>query len=242
MTDKEKSGQNPDDNNPNPDDQNPAVKPGEENPVVTAVDDQDPDKSGEGNKDDDEDESKKTFSYDYVKKLREEAKSNRIKADNLSKEKKGLEEKVTQFEREKMTEDEKLKADLSKYEKELVPQKDKQIRSLQVQVQASKLGIVDPEAAEKLIDWDSIDATDSKAVEDALNTLVESKPWLKKTPEGKTPKVTTSTSTANPASSSTATKTFSRADLQKMTPEEINEAYEKGGLREAVAEGRVKSE
>lgn len=241
MSDNITPGQNPGETPPNPAEDpansgtNPQIPPGEndqkpgENPGEVAPGD--------------EGEENKTFSYAYVKTLREEAKTNRIKADNATKDAKTLKDKVDAFERDKLTEDEKLKADLNKYANELVPQKDKQIRSLQVQVQASKLGIVDPEAAEKLIDWNAIDATDSTAVEQALSDLITSKPWLKKTEtDGKPPKVTSSTSPANPSSSNNATKKFTRADLQKMTPDEINKLYSEGGLKEALEEGRVTQE
>lgn len=58
-------------------------------------------------------------------------------------------------------------------------------RTLRVQVAASKLGILDPDAAAKLIDWETVnDPTDRKQVEKALKALVSEKPWLSGTSEG----------------------------------------------------------
>lgn len=55
----------------------------------------------------------------------------------------------------------------------------KQNRELRVQLAASKLGIVDPEAASLLLDWDSVENPDDpKAVERALKGLVKDREWL----------------------------------------------------------------
>lgn len=52
-------------------------------------------------------------------------------------------------------------------------------RSMGVQVAAGRLGIVDPEAADKLLDWDKIDnPADEQQIEQALQQLVKDKPYL----------------------------------------------------------------
>lgn len=58
-------------------------------------------------------------------------------------------------------------------------------RTLRVQVAASKLGILDPDAASRLIDWDTVDdPSDQKQVVRALKALVSEKPWLAGTSSG----------------------------------------------------------
>lgn len=62
---------------------------------------------------------------------------------------------------------------------------DKRVRTLQVQVLAGKVGIVDPEAASALLDWTTIkDVDDSAEVEKALRALVKAKPYLAGTVAG----------------------------------------------------------
>lgn len=63
--------------------------------------------------------------------------------------------------------------------KESVATLEAQTRDLTVQVLASKKGIVDPQAASKLLDWSKIeDPSDESAVEEALADLVKEKPYL----------------------------------------------------------------
>lgn len=63
--------------------------------------------------------------------------------------------------------------------KQTVTSKDTEIRDLRVQVLAQKVGIVDPEAASRLLDWDSIKRPeDGTEVEKALRKLLEDKPYL----------------------------------------------------------------
>lgn len=53
------------------------------------------------------------------------------------------------------------------------------VRNLQVQVLASKVGIVDPEAAATLLDWSKIEDPEvTSQVEKALRDLVKDKPYL----------------------------------------------------------------
>jgi hypothetical protein len=56
---------------------------------------------------------------------------------------------------------------------------EKRVRDLQVQVLATKVGIVDPSAASALLDWSKIeDPDDDKQVEKALRELVKEKTYL----------------------------------------------------------------
>jgi len=42
------------------------------------------------------------------------------------------------------------------------------------------VGIIDPEAAAALLDWDSVDdPSDQKSLEKALKQLAEARPWLR---------------------------------------------------------------
>ena len=92
------------------------------------------------------------------------------------------------------------------------------INRYEVQLQASKLGIVDPEAAVKLLDWESLEYADDgspKGLEAALKKLLASKPYLaggQQAPAG---------STTNGASNRSAGQ-MTLADVRKMTPAQIN--------------------
>lgn len=84
-------------------------------------------------------------------------------------------------------------------------------RLLEVQVTAQKLGIVDPEAAAALLPID----TPSDQIEAKLTEMLAARPWLKGQPAAPT----ISTPAGNPPKTTT---TLTMADVQKMTPAEIN--------------------
>ena len=124
----------------------------------------------------------------WIRELRQE--NARRRTENTT-----LTQKVTDLEREKMSEADRLKADFEAATKTTIPDLQKQVRTLTVQLTAQGMGIVDPEAATTFLDWTAIDQGTS--VEDALNQLVEKRPWLKGAVTT-TPAASTS-SPANPA-------------------------------------------
>jgi len=55
------------------------------------------------------------------------------------------------------------------------------INRYEVQIAASRLGIVDPDAAAKLLDWDTLEYAEDgspRGVEKALQALIKARPWL----------------------------------------------------------------
>lgn len=77
-----------------------------------------------------------------------------------------------------MSEQEKLTEQTTTLRTEL-DQARAEARDLRVQVAASKLGILDPDAAAKLLDWDTVeDPSDPKQVVRALKTLIQERPYL----------------------------------------------------------------
>jgi hypothetical protein len=115
-------------------------------------------------------------SADELKRTRAEAKNYRLKLRELEKK---LEERET--------------GDMSELQRAQKSAEDAQTRvstletenrGLRVQVAASKAGIVDPEAAAVLLDWDDIAAGDAKALDKALRELVKERPWLAGTARG----------------------------------------------------------
>lgn len=96
------------------------------------------------------------------------------------------------------------------------------INRYEVQLAASKLGIIDPEAAVKLLDWDSLDYADDgspKNLEAALKALLKARPWL----AGATPGATGNPT--NPARNGGAGAPLTKDDIARMSPEEINRRW-----------------
>ena len=122
-------------------------------------------------------EEQEHFDADYVRKLRAEAAEYRKRLREL-------ESKVKADEEAKLTEQEKLQRRLAELErKEAEYQQALQARTLEyeVKLQASRLGIVDPEAAFRLLDLAQIEFDDDGKpanLEKILKELVGKKPYL----------------------------------------------------------------
>lgn len=117
------------------------------------------------------------FDAEYVRKLRAEAAENRKKLREI-------EAKVKAEEEAKMTEHERLQKRLTELEyKEAEYLQSLQARTLEYEVKlsAAKLGIIDPEAAYKLLDLKQIEFDeDGKPtnVEKVIRELITKKPYL----------------------------------------------------------------
>jgi len=117
------------------------------------------------------------FDTEYVKKLRSEAAEYRKKLRDL-------EAKVKADQDAKLSEAERLQNRLAELEREqAMYQQERQERTVRYEVMlaASKLGIVDPEAAYRLLDVAELEFEDDgrpKNVEQALRALIKAKPYL----------------------------------------------------------------
>lgn len=108
---------------------------------------------------------------------REVQEANR-EAQNLRERLRKTEEERDSLKQSQMSDQEKVSQE-NQTLKDTVSTKDTEIRDLRVQVLAQKVGIVDPEAASRLLDWDSIKKPeDADEVEKALRKLLEDKPYL----------------------------------------------------------------
>lgn len=179
----------------------------------------------------------KVFDEAYVKGLRTENANWRIKS-------KELQDKVDALEREKLSEVDALKLDVTKYKDDIVPTLTRDVQTLRVQVEAAKLGIVDPEAASLLLDWKSIN--DGTPISDALLNLVEARPWLKQAagqppvPPAPTPPVTPPKppTQSNPAvPPAPGARTYTKGELERMSQAEMAPILPDVLL--AMKEGRV---
>ncbi len=177
----------------------------------------------------------RVFDENYVKGLRTEAANYRTKAGEWQ-------QKAETLEREKMSDTQKLTTDLEKYKTDTVPTLTSENRALRVQVAAHKLGIVDPDAASRLLDWSKIEAGSS--VEDVLSELATARPWLKpapatttvppvQTPQTPAPQIT---SPANPPVDAT-TPSFTGSQLRAMSQAEMSANFD--AVQQAMAAGRV---
>lgn len=93
-------------------------------------------------------------------------------------ERNNLKEKVEKLEKDKLSDTEKVAKERDEL-KESTSELMQKNRDLRVQVLSGKAGIVDPEAASALLNWDGIkDPDDDKEIESALKALVKEKPYL----------------------------------------------------------------
>lgn len=112
-----------------------------------------------------------------LKKANSEAASHRHKANELDKLK-------AEAEAANLSETEKLQkklAELQKAHDTVTRQSQERIISYEVRLQAAQMGIVDPDAAAKLLDWSGIEYDDSGTptnVSDLLKALIKAKPYL----------------------------------------------------------------
>lgn len=122
-------------------------------------------------------EEQERFDAEYVRKLRSEAAEYRKKLRTL-------EEKVKAEEEAKLSEQERLQKRLAELERQRDDwERERQERSLrhEVELTAARLGIIDAEAAYRLIDLSEIEFSEdgkAKNVEAKLKELIQRKPYL----------------------------------------------------------------
>ncbi len=153
------------------------------------------------------------FDIEYVRKLRAEAAEYRKKLREL-------EGKLKADEEAKLSQTDKLQkqlADKEREKSELERRYQESTLRYEVMLAASKLGIVDPEAAWRLLDAAEIEYDDQgqpQQVEKMLQTLISKKPYLVASGG--------SSGATNPARASQLT----REQIEKMSPAEINRRWD----------------
>lgn len=121
-----------------------------------------------------------TFTRDYVEQLRRESAANRRKAAEL-------ESKVKEHETAQLSEAEKKDreiADLKAERDGLATERKTLLVRSEIERQARKLGVVDEDAAYRLLDLDALELDEDgkpKNVEALLKKLLEARPYLKGT-------------------------------------------------------------
>lgn len=160
-----------------------------------------------------------------VRKLRAEAAEYRRKLREL-------EETERKRKEAEMSELEKVRAHLADYERREADWQrtlqDMRVRH-EVQAHAAKLGIVDPEAAYRLLDLATLEFDDDgapKGVDKVLQALLRDKPYL----HGQVPVGPT-----NPANPARTAQTFTRSQLRDVAFFEQN----KDAIMQAAREGRI---
>jgi len=174
-----------------------------------------------------ETEEQQTFDAAYVKKLRREAAENRRKLREL-------EEVERERQKAEMSEIERLKTEKQELEQQRqIWEQQRQQQNLrnEIYARANKLGIVDPEAAYKLLDTSLVEFGDDgvQGVEEALQALLKDRPYLKQTAP------TISMSTTNP---SRQQQVFTRSQLR----DPRFYAEHKTEIEAALREGRIVDE
>ncbi len=165
------------------------------------------------------------FDAEYVRKLRAEAAEYRRRLREL-------EQKAQEQENAKLSEAERLQKRLAELEREQATyQRERQERTLRYEVMlaANRLGIVDPDAAYRLLDVSRIEFAEDGTpanIEVALRELLKARPYLS---AGQAVVAAT-----NPARGQASVLT--REDIRKMSPEEINRRWEE--VSRGLAEGR----
>lgn len=165
------------------------------------------------------------FDADYVRKLRAEAAENRRKLRDL-------ESKVRADENAKLSEQERLQKRLSELEREVADKErasQERVTEYEVKLLAKELGIVDPEAAWRLLNLAELEFDEGgkpKNAEVKLKELIKNKPYL----GGNTQYAST-----NPARSSTIPTTFTRSQLRDTK----FFAEHRAEIMQAMQEGRI---
>lgn len=98
---------------------------------------------------------------------------------------------------------------------------------LEVERLARRMGVVDEDAAYRLLELDRVERDETGravGVEQALQELIRSRPWLLGHQEGPSPADTAHASPTNP--SRDAARRLTREAIRRMTPEQINANWE----------------
>jgi molecular chaperone GrpE (heat shock protein) len=144
-----------------------------------------------------------------------------------------LEQKLKQYEEAQLSEQEKLQRRLAELERERAQWErnlQETVLRYEIQLAAQRLGVVDTDAAYKLIDLADVEFDEEGRptnVETVVRALLQKRPWL--APSSSIP-------ASNPATASSgATRMFTRSQLRdpKFFAEHRDEIYR------AVAEGRI---
>ncbi len=163
------------------------------------------------------------FSLEEAKKLRSEARALRDRLKSAESSTKELADLKAKLEADKLTEAErwqKQATDLqSKYDSDTSALTERIVR-YEVERQAAKIGIIDPDAAAQLIDWDALEYDEDGTPKNAdalLKDLLKSKPYL----AGKTQ--ASAGGATNPSrAQSNASGELSWDVITKMTAEQYN--------------------
>ncbi len=167
----------------------------------------------------------------------EEAKKLRAEAASLRRRLKELEDLKKQMDDAKLSETERLQKRLAELEKEqALHLRERQERTLRYETMlaASKLGIVDPEAAYKLLDLKAIEFDEDgtpKDIQKHLEELLKQRPYLKPQAQPQAPTV----SPTNPAVGSNRTNTFTQSQIADRRFWEQH----RDEILKAMAEGRI---
>lgn len=162
-----------------------------------------------------------------LKKVRTEAANHRVKLNEF-------EEKARKEAEAQMTEAQKATSRATDLERQLAERTQSyQERAIkyEVQLHAAKLGIIDPDAAVKLLDWSQLEYDADGSPKNAgklLQDLVKAKPYLAGTPQ--------SGSVANPARPNQSL-TFTQAQIAQMSPDEYKK--NRAAIFAAQKEGRI---
>ena len=131
----------------------------------------------------------KTFDESYVKELRGEAAQYRVERNELRKQVETLTSQIREKEDSEKTDAERMATKLADLERSLAD-KEREMAEATVKNavlnEASKMNLVDPDAAYQLVDLNLIDEN-PKSVGKALEVLIKDKPYLLKSTQPPTP-------------------------------------------------------
>jgi len=169
------------------------------------------------------DEEPQSFSRDYVHELREEAKQNRLRAQQYEQELEELRRWREEQERQALTEEERFQLEYQETQQRL---EEEAARAAEYQLQyevalrAGRMGIKDPQDAVRLLNWDRLEFDERGEVanmDDVLKELLEQKPYLRGAMPAITPQVET-----NPSAERAPGAELTIEQIRRMRPEEIN--------------------
>lgn len=189
----------------------------------------------------------------WIRDLRKENADRRVKLNEATEKLNETSGKLKEYTDREKTDAERLNDTVNDLNSKLT-ERDGIIRNLRSQMVAQKLGIVDPEVAASLINWEKVGETEQD-LENAFKELLESKPYLKAADTSSSQQQQANNGASNGAGNSntgnssspanmsgprgenTAVRSFTRAEIASMTPEQFEKLQPE--IDAALAAGRV---
>lgn len=178
------------------------------------------------------DQGQKTFDLDYVERLRKEAANSRVKNKEMAEELASLKAKVQENEDANLNEWERVQKERDnalKRAEQLEALSNKRSLDYEAVVLANKLGIVDPDAAVRLLDTGDIEWNEAGKptnLQSLMESLLEKKPYLKAQTKPPVPDLTATNSASTSGRTDSRGSALTLEEIKKMDISEYSKRQE----------------